>query len=116
MVIPEDLGNDLQGVMALQRQHANFETDLVALGAQVQQVQDDATDLMPAYSGPNAQDIREHENRVVEAWRSLQIFVEGRKNRLIDAYDLNSFFNRVRSLLVWMADISEQMANIPKAR
>ena len=35
MTIPDDLGKDAQGVAALQRRHANFEHDLVTLGAQV---------------------------------------------------------------------------------
>ena len=33
--IPEELGKDAQSVAALQRRHANFEHDLLTLGAQV---------------------------------------------------------------------------------
>ena len=35
LTIPEELGKDAQSVAALQRRHANFEHDLVTLGAQV---------------------------------------------------------------------------------
>ena len=35
MQIPDELGRDAQSVAALQRRHANFEHDLVNLGAQV---------------------------------------------------------------------------------
>ena len=33
--IPDELGKDAQSVAALQRRHANFEHDLLTLGAQV---------------------------------------------------------------------------------
>lgn len=36
VAIPEDLGRDLNAVMGLIRRHESFETDLVALEAQLQ--------------------------------------------------------------------------------
>ena len=83
---------------------------------QVQQVQADASNLIVAYSGPNAREIQEREMQVVNAWRSLQIYVEGRRNKLSDSFDLFMFFNSVRALLAWMSDICQQMAEIPKAK
>jgi hypothetical protein len=36
VAIPDDLGRDLNSVLGLIRRHENFETDLVALEAQLQ--------------------------------------------------------------------------------
>lgn len=82
------MGKDAQSVAALQRRHANFERDLVTLGNQVQQVQEEAAKLIVAYSGDKAREIQDREAEVVNAWRNLQIHIEGRKNRLADANDL----------------------------
>ena len=86
--IPEELGKDAQSVALLQRRHANFERDLVTLGTQVQQVQEEAAQLIVAYSGDKAREIQDSEAEVVNAWRNLQILIEGRKNRLADSSDV----------------------------
>ncbi len=101
---------------ALQRRHANFEHDLVTLGSQVQQVQEDAAKLLVAYSGDKAMEIQERETEVVNAWRNLQIHVEARKNKLADTNDFHRFLNLVRDLMLWMDDIIRQMATQEKPR
>ena len=55
---------------------------------QVQQVQEEAAKLIVAYSGDKAREIQDREAEVVNAWRNLQIHIEGRKNRLADSSDL----------------------------
>ena len=109
LTIPEDLGKDAQGVALLQRRHTNFERDLVTLGKQVQQVQEEAATLIVGYSGDKAREIQDHEAEVVNAWRNLQIHIEGRKNRLNDSSDLFRFFGMVRDLMLWMNDMILQM-------
>ncbi|XP_074662524.1 spectrin beta chain-like isoform X4 [Tubulanus polymorphus] len=114
--IPEDLGRDAKTVAALQRKHANFEHDLVTLGAQVQTVQEDASKLIAGYAGDKAREIREREAEVVNAWRNLQMMCEYRKNKLADTNDLFRFFNMVRDLRLWMKDIITQMNTQEKPR
>ena len=116
VMIPDELGKDAKSVAALQRRHVNFEHDLVTLGSQVQQVQEDAAKLLVAYSGEKARDIKEREEEVLNAWRNLQIGVEGRKNKLSDTSDLYKFFNMVRDLMLWMDDIIRQMSTQEKPR
>ena len=116
VAIPDELGRDAQTVAALQRRHANFEHDLITLGAQVQSVQEEAAKLIVAYSGDKARDIQDREAEVVNAWRNLQIHVEGRKNRLADASDLYRFFGMVRDLMNWMQDMCRQMGTQEKPR
>ena len=100
----------------LQRRHANFERDLVTLGNQVQQVQEEAAHLIVHYSGDKAREIQEREAEVVNAWRNLQIHIEGRKNRLNDSSDLFRFFGMVRDLMLWMNDMILQMDTQEKPR
>jgi len=116
VMIPDELGKDAKSVAALQRRHVNFEHDLVTLGSQVQQVQEDAAKLLVAYSGEKARDIKEKEEEVLNAWRNLQIGVEQRKNKLSDTSDLHKFFNMVRDLMLWMDDIIRQMSTQERPR
>ncbi|CAH1792317.1 unnamed protein product [Owenia fusiformis] len=114
--IPEELGRDAQSVKALERKHENFERDLVTLGTQVQQVQEDSAKLVVAYSGDKASEIRQREAEVLNAWRNLQVMCEARKFKLHDTNDLYRFFNMVRDLLLWMDDITRQMNTQEKPR
>jgi spectrin beta len=114
--IPDDLGKDSQTVAALQRRLTNFEHDLVNLGTQVQQIQEEAAKLIVAYSGEKARDIQQHEAEVVNAWKNLQIHLDQRKNWLADSSDLYRFFGMVRDLMNWMSDMMRQMTNQEKPR
>jgi len=54
----------------------------------VQKVQEEAAGLVAAYAGDKQEDIRDREQEVVDAWKNLQLNVDGRKNRLLDTLDL----------------------------
>ena len=75
--------------MLLQRRHANFEHDLFTLGTQVHQLQEETAQLIVAYSGDKAREIKDSEAEVVNAWRNHQILVDGRTNRLADSSDVH---------------------------
>ena len=83
---------------------------------QVQQVQESAAKLIVAYSGDKAREIQDREAAVVNAWRNLQIHVEGRKNKLADSSDLYRFFGMVKDLVNWMNDMTRQMSTQEKPR
>ena len=114
--IPEELGRDAQSVAALQRKHANFENDLITLGTQVQSIQEESEELQTGYAGDRSKQIRYREDEVVTAWKNLQLNVTSRKHKLADASDLYRFFNLVRDLLLWMADIIRQITTQEKPR
>ncbi|NP_001171782.1 beta spectrin-like [Saccoglossus kowalevskii] len=112
----EELGKDGNTVLNLQRKHSGFEHDIVALGSQVQQLQEDALRLREAYAGEKARDIHAKEAEVVNAWRSLQATVEGRKIKLADTSDYFRFLNMVRDLMLWMDDVTIQINTQEQAR
>ncbi|XP_060077133.1 spectrin beta chain-like isoform X2 [Ylistrum balloti] len=114
--IPEELGRDAQSVAALQRKHANFENDLVTLGANVQTVQEESVRLQAGYAGDRRLEIQNKEREVVEAWKNLHFRVQSRKADLADASDLYRFLMMVRDLKHWMDDINRQMKTQEKPR
>ena len=116
MLMSEEVGKDPQTNAALQRRHASYEHELVALGAQVQQVQEEAAQLIVAYSGEKAREIQTNELEVVNAWRNLQYRVGVRKNQLNDSNDIFRFFGMVRDLVNWMNDMTRQMTTQEKPR
>ena len=83
---------------------------------QVQQIQEAAATLIVAYSGEKAREIQHHEMEVVNAWRNLQLRVEGRRMQLSNSNDLYRFFSMARDLLNWMTDLSRQMESHEKPR
>lgn len=116
LLILEDVGRDPQSTAALQRRHATFEHELVALCYQVQQVQEETAQLIVAYSGEKAREIQQHEMDVVDAWRKLQLKADHRKITLSDSNDLYRFFGMARDLSNWINDMSRQTQSQDKPR
>jgi len=116
VAIPDDLGRDAQMVYTLQRMHNNFEHDLIALSAQVQQVQEDAAKLIVSYSGDKAREIQEKEAEVVAAWKHLQDLITNRSHQLRDSSDFYKFFSMARALTSWMDDITKEMTSGEKPK
>ncbi|WAR19671.1 SPTCB-like protein [Mya arenaria] len=98
--IPDELGRDAQSVAALQRKHANFETDLVTLESQVRAIQEESGRLQLGYAGPKQREISDQEQEVLDAWLNLNNMVETRRLKLANASDLYRFFNMVREKLI----------------
>src|SRR6218665_928897 len=97
----------------LQEQLMNMQ---VNLSTQVQQVQEEAAQLIVAYSGEKAREIQTNELEVVNGWCKLQFRVSVRKNQLNDSNDIFRFFGMVRDLVNWMNDMTRQMATQEKPR
>jgi len=116
VLMPDEIGKDAQTTAALQRRHLTYEHELIALGIQVQLIQEAAGHLIISYAGEKAREIQNHEMEVVNAWRNLQIRVDGRRSQLADSNDLFRFFSMARDLTNWMNDISRQMSSQDKPR
>lgn len=138
VAIPDDLGRDLNSVLGLIRRHENFETDLVALEAQLQvcnihkQVKvsqssasfylpwhiqilvDDSAKLQVAYPGGNAEHIRAQQALVIESWNTLQERMASRKEELQASSDLQRFLTTVRDLVTWASGLVAVMSSTEK--
>lgn len=91
----EDLGRDLNSVLALIRRHEGFENDLVALEAQLQVLVEDASRLQAHYPGNNAVHIDQQQQIVVAHWEELKERSAHRRDQLQASCDLQRFLTQV---------------------
>uniref|UniRef100_A0A1B0AD16 Spectrin beta chain, non-erythrocytic 5 n=1 Tax=Glossina pallidipes TaxID=7398 RepID=A0A1B0AD16_GLOPL len=107
-VMSEDYGQDLESIQALSRKHLVFETELEAIREQVNSVLNEANKLADIYP-----DAREHievkRDETIEAWSDLTEKSQGRKEKLLQAEKLQSYFDEYRDLIAW---INEMLAKI----
>lgn len=96
--LPEDLGRDLNSVLALIRRHEGFENDLVALEAQLQVLVEDASRLQAHYPGNNAVHIDQQQQIVVAHWEELKERSAHRRDQLQASCDLQRFLTQVAFL------------------
>ena len=90
----------MDAVQRYQRRHEAFESELVALEAQLQILVDDSARLQTAYPGGNAEQIEQQQAVVIENWGILQERAAQRKEDLQQAYDLHRFVIAVSSLIL----------------
>lgn len=99
--ITDDLGRDLNSVLALIRRHEGFENDLVALEAQLQVLVEDAARLQTMYPGHNAVHIDDQQKIVVTNWEDLKERSAHRRDQLQASCDLQRFLTQVRCCWVY---------------
>ncbi|XP_015429630.1 PREDICTED: spectrin beta chain, non-erythrocytic 5 isoform X1 [Dufourea novaeangliae] len=114
--LPEDLGRDLNSVLALIRRHEGFENDLVALEAQLQVLVEDASRLQAHYPGNNAVHIDQQQQIVVAHWEELKERSAHRRDQLQASCDLQRFLTQVRDLMNWAAGLRATMSTEDKVR
>ncbi|XP_076180871.1 spectrin beta chain, non-erythrocytic 5 kst isoform X3 [Ptiloglossa arizonensis] len=114
--LPEDLGRDLNSVLALIRRHEGFENDLVALEAQLQVLVEDASRLQAHYPGNNAVHIDQQQQIVVAHWEELKEKSAHRRDQLQASCDLQRFLTQVRDLMNWAAGLRATMSTEDKVR
>ncbi|XP_076644007.1 spectrin beta chain, non-erythrocytic 5 kst isoform X2 [Halictus rubicundus] len=114
--LPEDLGRDLNSVLALIRRHEGFENDLVALEAQLQVLVEDASRLQAHYPGNNAVHIDQQQQIVVAQWDELKERSAHRRDQLQASCDLQRFLTQVRDLMNWAAGLRATMSTEDKVR
>ncbi|PSN40703.1 hypothetical protein C0J52_13751 [Blattella germanica] len=114
--LPDDLGRDLNSVLALIRRHEGFENDLVALEAQLQVLVEDAARLEALYPGQNATHIAQQQAVVVSSWSALQERSANRREELHASCELQRFLTQVRDLMNWAAGLRATMMTEEKVR
>ncbi|XP_049846907.1 spectrin beta chain, non-erythrocytic 1 isoform X2 [Schistocerca gregaria] len=114
--LPDDLGRDLNSVLALIRRHESFENDLVALEAQLQVLVEDAVRLQAAYPGQNAAHIAQQQAVVISCWTALQERATSRTQELHASCDLHKFLAQVRDLINWASGLRATMMTEEKVR
>ncbi|XP_071500194.1 spectrin alpha chain, non-erythrocytic 1-like [Diadema antillarum] len=106
----ENFGHDLHSVQALQRKHQGLERDLNALGKQVQALDETADRLVQTH--PDQEEpIVAKRAEIDEAWNNLQDRANGRKDKLMDSYDLQRFLSDFRDLMSWINGMKTLVAS-----
>lgn len=107
-VLSEDYGHDLETIQALVRTHESFEAELGAIKEQLESVVAEAQKL-----GDTFPDAKEHievkRDETIEAWSELKEKTIQRKEKLMQAEQLQAYFDEYRDLMAW---INEMLAQI----
>lgn len=107
-VLSEDYSHDLETIQALVRTHEGFEAELGAIKEQLESVVAEAQKL-----GDTFPDAKEHievkRDETIEAWSELKEKTIQRKEKLMQAEQLQAYFDEYRDLMAW---INEMLAQI----
>ncbi|XP_062560998.1 spectrin beta chain, non-erythrocytic 5 isoform X2 [Armigeres subalbatus] len=107
-VLSEDYGHDLESIQALVRTHESFEAELGAIKEQLESVVSEAQKL-----GDTFPDAKEHievkRDETIEVWSVLKEKTIQRKEKLMQAEQLQAYFDEYRDLMAW---INEMLAQI----
>lgn len=107
-VLSESYGHDLESIQALVRKHEAFETEIAAVREQVEAVQAEAEKLTESF--PDAKDhIEAKKEETIETWSELVEKSNQRKEKLVQAEQLQAYFDEYRDLMAW---INEMLAKI----
>jgi len=102
--LSDDYGKDLASVQALQRKHEGFERDLAALEKKVNVLSQESQRLSKTYPDSAAL-MREREREVATAWKALLTKSHARNSKLVEAEQLQRYFNDFRDLSSWVSDM-----------
>lgn len=97
----DELGHDLRSVQALQRKHEGLERDLAALQDKIRNLEEAAKKLENNHPDAVAE-VTEKRKIVEEQWVHLNSKANERKEKLLDAYDLQRFLADYRDLMSWI--------------
>eukprot|EP00057_Strongylocentrotus_purpuratus_P010375 XP_011664849.1 PREDICTED: spectrin alpha chain, non-erythrocytic 1 [Strongylocentrotus purpuratus] len=109
-VSSEDYGHDLPSVQALVRRHTGFERDLAAVEEKVESTSTQAAQLVEEYTDAY-QHISDENDSMVSAWNMLLERAALRKDRLMQAEQLQLYFNEFRELSTWINEMNALLSS-----
>ncbi|XP_045541118.1 spectrin beta chain [Papilio machaon] len=107
---------DLRAATALLRDHDTLETDLLAIDAQMQVLQEEGARLQKLCPGGNEQQIALRQRALADAWAALRSAADQRRLLLHQHLELHQFLSEVRDVLTWSAALRGGMAGAARAR
>ncbi|XP_041353644.1 spectrin beta chain-like isoform X2 [Gigantopelta aegis] len=106
----EELGNDLAGVMTLQRRLSGMERDLAAIQAKLESLQNEAEKLQDE-KPEEAQAIREKIAEINNVWMDLKEMLKERDEKLGEAGELQRFLGSLDHFQQWLARTQTAIAS-----
>lgn len=105
----DDLGNDLSGVMQLQRRLSGLERDLAAIQAKLDSLNQEA-DRIQEEKPEEAKVIREKITQITELWQELKTMLRVRDERLGEASELQNFLAKLDHFQQWLTQTQTTVA------
>ncbi|GAB1601116.1 spectrin beta chain, non-erythrocytic 1-like isoform X2 [Argonauta hians] len=104
IVSNEDYGHDLESVQSLRTRHNGLERDLAAISEQVENMTKSARRLVEEFPDAKEHIVNKHEC-MVQAWNKLVEKSSIKKEKLIQAKNLQKYFNEYRELTAWINEM-----------
>lgn len=106
----EKLGNDLSGVMTLQRKLSGLERDLAAIEAKKKQLEAQAQSLEQDHP-QECQEIRENLKQITIVWNELKDLLNKREESMGEAAELQKFLRELDHFSAWLTKTQTAVAN-----
>ncbi|XP_063428457.1 spectrin beta chain-like isoform X9 [Mytilus trossulus] len=106
----DELGNDLSGVMTLQRRLSGMERDLAAIQAKLESLQNEA-DKLQDEKPEEAQAIREKISEINNVWMDLKEMLKERDEKLGEAGELQRFLGNLDHFQQWLSRTQTTVAS-----
>jgi spectrin beta len=111
-LLSEDYGQDQETIQALVRKHEGFETELGAVKEQIEAVVNEARKL-----GDTFPDAKEHievkKEETIEIWSELIDRNHQRKEKLMQAEQLQAYFDEYPDLMAWINEMWAKITEYP---
>ncbi|XP_055939314.1 spectrin beta chain-like isoform X2 [Argiope bruennichi] len=106
----EELGNDLTGIMTLQRRLSGMERDLAAIQAKLDSLEQEA-DKIQGDHPEEAEAIRERVTQIKTVWEQLTQLLKDRDAKLEEAGDLHRFLRDLDHFQAWLTKTQTDVAS-----
>uniref|UniRef100_A0A8D0YPK5 Spectrin beta chain n=1 Tax=Sus scrofa TaxID=9823 RepID=A0A8D0YPK5_PIG len=106
----KDLGQDLAGVMAIQRKLSGLERDVAAIQVRVGALEQESHRLMESHR-EQEKDIGERQAYVEELWQGLQQALKGQEALLGKSSQLQAFLQDLDAFEAWLSTAQKEVAS-----
>ncbi|PAA46340.1 hypothetical protein BOX15_Mlig013263g8 [Macrostomum lignano] len=111
----DELGNDLGGIMQLQRRLQHLNTDMAAIEARLQHL-DEQCEKLENVRPDEAEKLRAERDKLKDLWKELSEMREERRERLEESSELQKFLQDLDHFQIWLSNTQTTVAteDIPK--
>eukprot|EP00062_Callorhinchus_milii_P004164 gi/632942244/ref/XP_007886307.1/ PREDICTED: spectrin beta chain, erythrocytic isoform X2 [Callorhinchus milii] len=106
----QELGNDLTGVMTIQRKLCGIERDLAAIESRLPELQTEAHKLASEHP-EHAVDILSRLKEINDVWEELKHNLQGREESLGEASKLQKFLQELEDFQLWLSKSQKAIAS-----
>ncbi|KAG9510173.1 Spectrin beta chain, partial [Fragariocoptes setiger] len=106
----EELGNNLTGIMTLQRRLGGMERDLKAIQDKLSELEAESAKIQEKHP-EEARQINEEVNKIKKSWVDLNSLIKERDAKLEEAGDLHRFLRDLDHFQAWLSKTQKDIAS-----